>query len=67
MYQFVRKNLFVRVLLKGGCRNLIYSVIGPVVHNIWWGNSRNRLFEPKNRPSANLGLVVVGEGEGEVP
>ena len=28
----------------------VYSFIGPVGHNMWWENSQNRSFGPKNGP-----------------
>ena len=34
--------------LKGGYRDFFYSFIGPVGHSIWWENSRNGSFGPKN-------------------
>ena len=36
------------IALKGGYRNFFYSFIGLVGHNIWWENSRNGSFGPKN-------------------
>ena len=45
MMPLVSQHWIVR--LKGGYRNFFHSFIGPVGHNIWWENSRNRSFGPK--------------------
>ena len=40
--------------LKGGYRKFFYSFISPIGHNIWWENSRNRSFGPKNDPKMQI-------------
>ena len=40
--------------LKGGYRKFFYSFISPVGHNIWWENSRNGPFGPKNDPKTQI-------------
>ena len=44
--------------LKGGYRKFFYSFISPVGHNIWWENSRNGPFGPKNANLAFFGPWV---------
>ena len=41
-------------LLKGGYRNFFYSFISLFGYNIWWKNSRNGSFGPKNHPKMHI-------------
>ena len=44
----------VHSILKGGYRKIFYSFISLVGHNIWWENSRNGPFGPKNDPKTQI-------------
>ena len=48
----------VHSILKGGYRKIFYSFISLVGHNIWWENSRNGPFGPKNDPKRKFGLFL---------
>ena len=50
--QLVRQS--TNYALKGGYRNFSFSFIGPVEHNVWWENSRNGSFGPKNGPKTQI-------------
>ena len=41
-------------ILFEGYRKRNYTFIGPVGHSIWWENSRNGSFGPKNAEIANF-------------
>ena len=40
--------------LREGIAKFFYSFISPVGHNIWWENSRNGPFGPKNDPKTQI-------------
>ena len=42
------RNIWIWIALKGGYRIFFYSCTSPVGHNIWWENSQNGSFGPKN-------------------
>ena len=41
-------------ILREGIAKNFYSFISPVGHNIWWENSRNGPFGPKNDPKTQI-------------
>ena len=50
--------------------NFFYSFISPVGYNIWWENSRNKSFRPKNGPKMQISSFlrsILGSKFGTIP
>ena len=58
------------VAKREGIAKYFYSFIGPVGHNIWWENSRNGSFGPKNDLKMQISPFfrsILGSKFGTIP
>ena len=65
MYQLVLLSPY-----REGIAIFFYSFIGPVGHNIWWENSRNGSFGPKNDLKMQISPFfrsILGSKFGTIP